>query len=142
MENLKLDKRALAEVYSVLIMLEEVKFNKIPKEIVEGIRNNRDENYEFDLDSLEENMLPDTERILATIYTYYLANKDEKNIIFKMIELEKRKKYNIKYGNKEILKKDVNIKNVKEEKLEMVPVKNNFFSKFINNLKNWFKRFW
>ena len=140
MEDLKLDKRALAEVYFVLIMLEEEKFNKIPKELVEKIKNNRDENYEFDLENLEENMLPDTERILATIYTYYLANKEEKETIFKMIELEKRKKY----GNKELFKKekkDIIKENVEEEKLELVPVKNNFFSKIINKLKKWLKRF-
>ena len=52
----KLDKRALAEVYVVLLMLEKEKINQIPQELLDGIKNNKDENYEVNFDELEDNM--------------------------------------------------------------------------------------
>jgi len=42
MEDIKFDRRALTEVYQVLLMLEKDKFNKIPRDIIDGIKNNMD----------------------------------------------------------------------------------------------------
>jgi len=129
MKNIKFDRKALTEVYQVLLMLEKDKFNKIPRDIIDGIKNNMDIEYEIDIHDIEKEMLPDTERILATIYTYYLASKDEKNTIFQMIELEKKKKYE----NSEIFKEKLQ---VEEKPLEIVPVNNSIIQK----MKKWIKR--
>ena len=143
----KLNKRALSEVYAILLMLEKEKINQIPQELLEGIKNNRDENYQVNLDEIEENMLPDTERVLATIYAYYLANKQEKNSIFQMIEHEKKQNFNAKYGSnvyfKTTEKSKIKIEESKvqiNEKLEMIPVKNSFWSKIIYRIKRLFKK--
>jgi len=132
MEDIKFDRRALTEVYQVLLMLEKDKFNKIPRDIIDGIKNNMDIEYEIDIHDIEKEMLPDTERILATIYTYYLASKDEKNTIFQMIELEKKKKYE----NKEIFKEKKEKQIVEEKVLEIVPVNNSIIQK----IKMWLRR--
>lgn len=93
MNSIKFDRKALTQVYEILLRLENDKFNKIPKEIIKGIESNRDIEYETEFRQIEENMLPDTEKILTSIYTYYLTNKEEKHTILKMTELEKKKKY-------------------------------------------------
>jgi len=77
-------------------------------------------------------MLPDTEKILATIYTYYLTSQEEKNTIFQMIELEKKKKYE----NKEIFKEKKEKQIVEEKVLEIVPVNNSIIQK----IKMWLRR--
>ena len=143
----KLDKRALTEVYAVLLMLEKEKINQIPQDLLEGIKNNRDKEYEVYFDELENNMLPDTERILATIYTYYLANEEERNSIFQMIENEKKQKFNAKYGNnenfKEMEKNEIKIEESKvqnNDNSEIIPVKNSFLSKIMYRIKSCFKK--
>ncbi len=98
MNNIKFDRKALTQVYEILLRLENNKFNKIPKKIIKGIEANRDIEYETDFKEIEENILPDTEKILTSIYTYYLTNKEERDTILKMAELEKKKKY----GNKKM----------------------------------------
>jgi len=96
MNSIKFDRKALTQVYEILLRLENDKFNRIPKEIIKGIEANRDIEYETEFSQIQEDMLPDTEKILTSIYTYYLTNKEEKDTILKMAELEKKKKY----GNK------------------------------------------
>lgn len=76
--------------------------NKIPKDIILGIKDNIDKNYEFEID--EENidnihLLEDTEKILSVLYTDYLATEEERKVIKNkekmiLIEKEKRKKDN------------------------------------------------
>ena len=143
----KLDKRALAEVYVVLLMLEKEKINQIPQELLDGIKNNRDEEYEVNFDELEDNMLPDTERVLATIYAYYLANNEEKKSIFQMIENEKKQNFKAKYGNNDSFKTNEKSKiKIEESKVqnnensEMIQVKNSFLSKIMYRIKSWFKK--
>lgn len=84
------DRRALAEVYNVLIMLGKKTFQKIPVSIIKAIKNNMDTEYEVRWEELEkENMLEDTEKILSVIYTDYLATSEEKNIIMQLEKLKK-----------------------------------------------------
>ena len=137
MENLRLDRSALAEVYIILLMLPKEKLNKIPKELVEGIRCNREENYEIDMDKIEEEMLPDTEKILAAIYTYYLASGEEKNTIIQLIELEKKNKYK----ESDILKRETDLIIVDNESEEIIATKNNIFVRIKNWIKSIIRRF-
>ena len=92
MVHTKIDRRVLAEVYEVLMLLEKSKLSMIPEDLVKTIKENKDNNYEVDIHEIENGkMLQDTSRILATIYTYYLATDEEKNVINKFINLEKEK---------------------------------------------------
>lgn len=96
MNNIKFNKKALSQAYEILLRLDDEQFNKIPKDIISSIKENRDEDYEMDFNNLENEILPDTKKIIASIYSSYLTNLEEKSIIFRMIELEKKKKYDNK----------------------------------------------
>ena len=56
----KFDKRALAEAYNILIMLEREKFEKIPANVINGIHDNMDLSYDVELEKIEdgENIRP------------------------------------------------------------------------------------
>ena len=93
MNNKEFDIKALSQAYEILIRLDSEKFNKIPKDIIAGIKENRDKEYEFDSNNIDKNLLPDTKKIITAIYASFLTNIDEKRVIYRMMELEKKKKY-------------------------------------------------
>lgn len=136
MVGTKFDRRALSEVYEVIIMLEDKELKKIPTRLIEAIKLNKDNDYEVDFQNIEEgNMLPDTIKILSTLYTYYLASEEEKNVIFKLIN-NKKKQYQINYPifkNKHIETKEEN----KEQSMVIVK-KENFIRKILNKIKMFF----
>ena len=64
-----LDRKALTEVYSIIKLLEEDNFKKIPQNIVDAIRYNMDLKYEVDYSKLMDNeLLEDTKKILSVLY--------------------------------------------------------------------------
>lgn len=136
MVGTKFDRRALSEVYEVIIMLEDKELKKIPTRLIEAIKLNKDNDYEVDFQNIEEgNMLPDTIKILSTLYTYYLASEEEKSVIFKVIN-NKKEQYQINYPifkNKHIETKEEN----KEQSMVIVK-KENFIRKILNKIKMFF----
>ncbi len=138
MVNTKFDRKALAEVYEVIIMLENKELNKIPEKLIETIKLNKDNEYEVDFQKLENGeMLPDTMKILAALYTYYLANEEEKNIINKLIN-SKLEQNQINYP---VFKsKKVEIQENKQEQSITVIKSNNFFTRILNKIKSIFWR--
>ena len=130
MVHTKIDRRVLAEVYEVLMLLEKSKLSMIPEDLVKTIKENKDNNYEVDIHEIENGkMLQDTSRILATIYTFYLATDEEKNVINKFINLEKEKNRE----NYEVFNKD-NQKIVQIEN-KTIHQRQNLLSKLIDKLK-------
>ncbi len=92
MVSTKLDRKALAEVYYVILSLNNEEFSKIPKNLIEAIKKNMDNEYEVNIYEIEKgNMQADTEKILATIYAYYLSSREEKKVIWDLIEFKKSK---------------------------------------------------
>lgn len=95
MVETNIDRKALAEVYSVLIKLDKRDFEKIPKDLIDAIELNLDENYEVNDFEIENGkMLEETEKILAVIYLDYLASEDEKEVVNKLQIIENLKKNN------------------------------------------------
>ena len=123
------DRKALAEVYNVLIMLDKENFDKIPKKMIEAIKNNMDTDYEVEWSEIEKgNLLEDTEKILSVLYTDYLATPEEKNIIMQLENLKYKDCY-------PVFKNRVKKENINEEK-ELVKVKNeNWFMKLVDKVK-------
>lgn len=92
MKNNDLDKRALAEVNEVLIRLNNSQYYKIPKDLINAIKFNMDDKYEVNYNNIQKgNMLPDTEKILATIYANYLSTSEEKIVINRLINVSDKK---------------------------------------------------
>ena len=88
-------KNAYTEVYTILQALNEKECNKIPLDIIEAIRENRNTAHKFKLDGnleLEKQvMLPQTKAILFNIFRDYLATPEQKEKIKKMQNEERRK---------------------------------------------------
>ena len=126
------DRKTLAEVYNVLIMLDKENFDKIPKKMIEAIKNNMDTDYEVEWSEIEKgNLLEDTEKILSVLYTDYLATQEEKNIIMQLENLKYKDRY-------PVFKNRVKKENINEEK-ELVEVKNeNWFMKLVGKIKDFF----
>ena len=98
---------AYKEVYIVLQDLNEEDYNRIPPEIIETIKENSNEEYEFvlndELELKEQLLLPETKAILFNLFRDYLATPVQKEKILKM-QSEERKKVEEKKKQKEISK--------------------------------------
>lgn len=136
--------KTLTEVYTVLKTLDLL--SKIPKEIVEYLKQNKDNSYkfyffeEYPLELQIENK--ETDEFLSYIYLKYICDsEEEKQLIRKMYvsndlkeETERREKYNpdnIFKSEQSQIEKEVE----KIEK-ELVPQKETFLSKIINKIKS------
>lgn len=143
-------RNAYKEVYTVLQDLNEEEYNKIPSEIIETIKENSNEEYEFvlndELELKEQLLLPETKAILFNLFRDYLATPVQKEKILKMQseerkKLEEKKKQN--YDNVDIFKtnkqKDVEEKTNNQELQPVQIKKEGFFRKIINKIKLFFK---
>ena len=120
----KFDKRALAEAYNILIMLEREKFEKIPTNVINGIHDNMDLSYDVELEKIKDGeILEDTEKILSEIYTEYLATPEEKEIVLRLANATLKPREEVKIDNQ-----DVKVNEKKENK----------FIKILNKLKKVF----
>ena len=93
---------AFTEVYEILNYLNEESYNKIPKKVIEAIRENRNLEYNFYIDEsipfCEQKMLDETKAILFNLYRDYLTTTERRNkiIMYQNQELrieESKKKY-------------------------------------------------
>lgn len=128
--------RAYVEVDEILKKLPQEEFDKIESDFINMIRNNKDENYIFELDYSkdieEQKILKETKTILAYVFVNYLGTEEENSIIKQKLkediiqaEEEKKKKY-----SNEIFKdeKEVN----KDERNELIIYKKeNIFKKIV-----------
>ena len=142
-------KNAYAEVYTILQELNEEEYNKIPPEIVEAIKVNRSEEYEYfledELELKDQPMLPETKAILFNLFRDYLANPEQKSKIIRMQnearqknELKKQQMYNIDvFANRQ--KEDKVQTN--SEKTQIVKYKENIFKRILNKIKRFFSRY-
>lgn len=139
-----LDRRALAEVYTILRALEERTLKKIPSNIVDAIRYNMDFKYEVDYSKLLNNeLLDDTKKILSVLYIDYLASYEERDVIYKMENLKYANNDNIFFDskNKNISKSNTLNENDKQEIIEVHEVKKeSFIHKIISRIKSIFER--
>ncbi len=138
-------KNAYTEVYTILQELNEEEYSKIPLEVIEAIKNNRNEEYEFELDEnvelREQLLLPETKAILFNLFRDYLSTPKQKQVIVKM-QNEERQKNELKkkqqYNNDVFasLKKESTEKN---EKAQIIEYNNNIFNKMLNKIKKIFR---
>ena len=96
--------KAYTEVLEVIKYFSEEDYNKIPKKKIEFYKENMDKNYDFtinpDIDLSEQNISPEANAIMITLYRDHFATEEQKEKIKEILELnekkadqEKRKKY-------------------------------------------------
>ena len=133
---------AYTEVYEILSCLNEEEFSKIPEELIEVFEENRNFDYEYELneeqDLLKQPMLKETKAILLNIFRDYLATSEQSEKIKYWLQkdreyLEKMKKE--KYRSSVFENK---INNENETNIQIpVEIKNeSFFRKIINKIRN------
>lgn len=95
---------AYAEVYEILSYLDKEEYNKIPKELIEVFEENRNLEYEYEVneeqDLTNQPMLIETKAILLNIFRDYLATPEQSSKIKRWLyedreylDQQKRKKY-------------------------------------------------
>ena len=75
-----MDRRACSEVnYIINQMPQEMKV-KIPTDVIKNIQSNMDKDYIVELKDIEyDELLPDTEKILASLYRLYCSGRRKKS---------------------------------------------------------------
>ena len=80
--------KAFTEVYEILIRLNKEDYEKIPKEVIEAIKDSRDPDYVFrfeeGVDIENQNYMVETRALLFNIFKDYLANSKQKPILMAM----------------------------------------------------------
>lgn len=143
-------KKAYTEVLAIISCFNEEEYLKIPKEKIKFFEENKDNEYEFEIDPelelSEQNISKEANAILITLFRDYFATDRQKKVLNNLLkqnqeklEEEKREKYN----PDNIFKKEVTEteEETKEEKIEdnkqiiEYKSKESFFAKFINFIK-------
>lgn len=138
-------KDAYVEVLGILALLDEEQKNRIPKKLKEFFENNKNQDYQVNIDSNipleEQNLLQETVDILAMLkLNYWCTNEKEKEGLFNLLN-ENEKKYQEelrKKYNPNNLFKDKESKRViyTNEELSIVKYKESIFTR----IKDWLKR--
>lgn len=147
---------AFTEVSTILSYIDEVEFNKIPKNVISVIEQNKNRDYEYEMneeiDIFSQPMLPETKAILYNFFRDYWATPEQKQKIIKMqreerykVEKNKRKDYVYEgffkrnensYNN--IVKNDLN-NNYNIISMQVIK-KDNFIVKLFNKIKELFRK--
>ena len=137
---------AYTEVYTILQYLNEEEYNKIPPEIVDAIRLNRNVEYEYtlnnELDLEKQPMLPETKAILFNLFRDYLATPEQKNKIIQMQNEERQKnelrKQQLYSSNVFENRQKENVYNPNKETMQIVKYKENIFKRILDKIKKFF----
>ena len=137
--------KAYVEVLEILKYIPETDYKKVPNEIIENMKINADKEYNYVVthfeNFFEQEMLKETETILAVLFRDYWATEEQKKKILekeqydvRILEEGKREKYNpddiFKKANKS---KQINIETQKSAAdTALIEYKESFFTKFKN----------
>ena len=99
-------KNAFTEVISILKLLNQEDYNRIPKNVIEAIKQNQNKEYDFKInpnkDINNQGIMEETKAILYNIYRDYLATPEQRQEIIKSQreeryheELKKKQKYSL-----------------------------------------------
>ena len=142
--------KAYTEVNCLLEYLPQSYIDKLPKKLIGLIKDQSDEQYNIDIDTnkslLEQNFSKKTKDLIAVIkYNYWSTDKEKQKLknIFYENENKYQKELLEKYNPNDIFKKKenkVNITKVTENNLQMVEYKENLFRRFLNKIKNIFRK--
>ena len=144
---------AFTEVAVILDSLVEEDFAKIPSEVINAIYENRNLDYEYELDEdvdlKDQAMLPETKAILFNLFRDYLSTDEQREKIIRMQKEERERseeKKKLKYSI-DVFENN-NSNNIVREKqdrqnYELYPTKiqkEGIFKRIINYIKKAFKK--
>jgi len=144
--------KAYTEVNCLLKYLPQLYIDKLPKEFVDFIKKQSDEQYNINIDTnkslLEQNFSKKTKDLIAVIkYNYWSTDEEKKQLkqMFCKNENNYQKELAEKYNPNDIFKKrktkiEMPQEEVIEKDVQMVVYKENIFIRFFNKIKNIFRR--
>ena len=132
--------KAYVEVLEILKYIPIEDYNKIPNEIIENMQLNIDKEYKYTITHFdnfqEQEMLKETETILAVLFRDYWATEEERNKILEkekydldVLEKEKRKIYNPDNIFKNKIENNHSQTEIKENSNMLIEYKTSFFTK-------------
>ncbi len=137
--------KCLVEVDEVLNHLSKEELNKIPEDVLKGIKKNKDKEYMWKYDEskrLEEQTFDrNTIVILSYINMEYLLSKEQKDLMEKLHELNEQNFTNQiqeKYDSKDLFKTKTNT-NVENENAIAKLENNKWYNKMFSFIKRIFK---
>lgn len=133
--------KAYVEVLEIMKYIPVEDYNKIPYEIIKNMQLNMDKEYRFTVthfnDFQKQEMLKETETILAVLFRDYWTTEENRNKILekekydlKVSEEEKREKYNPDNIFKKKVEQNNTQKEIKESSRSLIEYKESFFVKF------------
>ena len=138
-------KNAYTEVYEIIKQLDEEEYNKIPSEVIKAIKENRNTEYEFDLDEdielKDQELLPETKAILFNLFRDYLSTAEQKEKIKKMQaeERQKNEQKKAKQYNSDLFANKQKVQSVEREHTELIKYKENIFKRIFNKIRQFFR---
>ena len=144
--------KRLVEVDEILNYLSEEDLLKIPEEVRNTIKENKDKEYFWKYDETkplkEQDVSRDTIAFLSYLNMEYLLNEKQKEFMQQLHELNEKKLEEAKaekYGVEDIFKRNKTQQEETEEieqeqELSLVEYKESFFTKVISKIKNFFAR--
>lgn len=146
-------KRAYTEVIEIIKYFPNEEYAKIPLEKINYYKENMDKDYNFQINpniELEkQNISKEANAILVTLFNDYFATDRQKEILNNLLkqnqqklEKQKQEKYNPSNLFRQSKTQQQNTVTLQKNNSEnsLVEIKEKFFTKFINFIKNIFKR--
>lgn len=137
---------AYVEILEILKRMEEVYYEKIPKDLIEKFETFKSNNYVFEYDESkelkEQKLMSKTKDILAVLFIDYLTNEKEKEII-------KEKQQEYKARKEKQLQENYDINKIFESRKQNVKVEDTsypveykklLYLRIIDKIKEIFKR--
>lgn len=140
--------KAYTEVLEILKYMPTDDVNKIPKELIETLKNKKDNNYTFTIDEDQDfsklKILNETEAIMVNIFRDYWASSEQYAKIrakqqydMQIIEEEKKKKYNVDNIFKDRKERNIEYTN---NNVQMIEYKESILKRIIIKIKNLFTK--
>lgn len=153
MENGIAVTRAMAytEVLELLKYIPSEEYAKIPQKEIYFFEKNRDENYEFSIEYVDDIMKNNISRkayaIMVSLYKNYFIADDKKEKLEELLRLntlkaekEKTEKYNSDNLFKKYKPQEINVEKVITNEVAMIQYKESAFKKIWNKIINIFKK--
>lgn len=144
--------QAFSETYDVINHMSKEMQEKIPKSFINLIKENRDLDYNFNIDystDIKKQLLKEAKIILSLVYRDYLCSSEKREELLALDieeirreEKSSQEKYKIDYDSrkKEKLQDVEELKNKEQETLPIKVEKDKWYIKIINFIKKILKR--
>lgn len=136
---------AYAEVYDIILHMEMSLRKKIPYKFIEVIKENRNINYNINIDYrksiIQQNILYDTKVILSVIYRDFLVDNETKLHLKKkdQLTIEEKYSYNDIFNKNKIAKPKIDSSPKQEKSLIEIKHKK-WYEKLFSFFRNMFKK--